>query len=80
MPNITLSIPAEVQKDMQKYPEIRWSEVARQAIVKKLEDLKRLDELTKNSKLTWKDIKELDHKIKRRLAARYRKISRKMMK
>ena len=75
MPNITLSIPIEVQKHMRKYPEIRWSEVARQAIIRKLEDLNRLDELTKDSKLTEKDIQELDHKIKKRLASRYRKIA-----
>ena len=76
MPNMTLSVPVEVHKEMHKYPEIRWSEIARQAIVKKLEDLRRLDELAKNSKLTSKDINELDHKTKKRLAARYRKLSR----
>lgn len=77
MPNMTLSVPVEVHKEMHKYPEIRWSEVARQAIVKKLEDLRRLDELTKNSKLSTNDIDELDHRTKKRLAAKYRKLSQK---
>jgi hypothetical protein len=75
MPNITLSIPMDVQKHMRKYPEIRWSEVARQAIIRKLEDLKRLDELTKDSELTEQAVQELDKKIKKRLASRYRKIA-----
>lgn len=73
MPNITLSLPVEVHKLMQEYPEIRWSEVARRAIVEKLDALKRLDELTKDSKLTQKDVDELDHVIKKSLAARYQK-------
>jgi hypothetical protein len=74
MPNITLSLPSDIHKMMQEYPEIRWSEVARRAIVEKLEALQRLDELTKDSKLTQKDVDELDHIIKKSLAARYRKI------
>ncbi len=74
LPNITLSLPVEVHKLMQEYPEIRWSEVARRAIVEKLEALHRLDELTKDSKLTQKDVDELDHIIKKSLAARYRKL------
>jgi hypothetical protein len=74
MPNITLSLPVEVHRMMQEYPEIRWSEVARRAIIEKLEALKQMDELTKGSKLSPKDVDELDHIIKKSLAARYRKL------
>jgi hypothetical protein len=77
MPNITLSIPAEVHRMMRKYPEIRWSEVARRAIISKLEDLKRLDELTSDSRLEDKDVGELDHLVKRKLAGRYRRLAKK---
>lgn len=77
MPNITLSIPAEVHRMMRKYPEIRWSEVARRAIISKLEDLGRLDELTKGSRLEEKDVDELDHLIKKKLANRYRRLAKK---
>jgi len=41
MPNITLSIPEDVYKRMKKYGEVKWSEVARKAIV---EYLRRLEE------------------------------------
>jgi hypothetical protein len=78
MPNLTLSIPADVQEDMHKYPEIRWSEVARQAIIRKLEDLKRLDELNRDSKLTLKDVGELDHLVKKSAAAKLRKMAKGM--
>ena len=35
MAHITLSIPDEVYEEMKKHPEIKWSEVARQSIIKK---------------------------------------------
>ncbi|ASJ12826.1 hypothetical protein [Thermococcus thioreducens] len=36
MPNITLSIPPDIYRRMRKHPEIKWSEVARKAIVEYL--------------------------------------------
>jgi hypothetical protein len=73
MPNLTLSIPASVHEDMRKYPEIRWSEVARQAIIRKVEDLKRLDELASKSKLTEKCVEVLDRMVKKSAATKIRK-------
>ncbi|MBS3171164.1 hypothetical protein J4449_00980 [Candidatus Woesearchaeota archaeon] len=35
MAHITLSIPDAVYEQMKKHPEIKWSEVARQSIIKK---------------------------------------------
>ncbi|MFP4402427.1 MAG: hypothetical protein ACLFPL_04305 [Candidatus Nanoarchaeia archaeon] len=43
MANITLSIPNETQSKMKQFSEIRWSEIARQAIHKKIEDLEKLN-------------------------------------
>jgi hypothetical protein len=43
---------------------------------KKLEDLQRLDDLTAASKLGKKDVAELDHLVKKSLAARTRKNSK----
>jgi len=77
MPNMTLSIPADIHRIMRKYSEIRWSEVARRAIIEKLRDLERMDELTKDSKLKEEDIDGLDHIIKKSLAAKYRRLYRK---
>ncbi|WP_457753365.1 hypothetical protein [Thermococcus sp.] len=39
MPNITLSIPPEIYEKMKKHKEVRWSEVARKAIIEYLEKL-----------------------------------------
>ncbi len=68
MTNITLSIPDELKKKMEKYPEIKWSQVARKAIEEKIRDLELLDELTKNSKLTHKDAEEISKLIKEEIA------------
>jgi hypothetical protein len=39
--NITLSIPDDIYIKMKKYREIRWSEVARQAIIRYIEKLEK---------------------------------------
>ena len=64
MPNLTLSIPDALYEQMKKHPEIRWSEVARQALARKLEDLQRLDALLAESRLTERDVEELSRKVK----------------
>jgi len=42
MANITLSIPENVRFQMDAYSEIRWSEVARNAILAKMVELRKL--------------------------------------
>lgn len=63
MTNITLKLPDELQKKMQKHSEIRWSEVIRRAIQKKIEDLELLDKLTSKSKLTSQETLEISKNI-----------------
>jgi len=46
MTNVTLSVPPELAKKMKKHPEVRWSEVARQAIADHLEFLDLLNKAT----------------------------------
>ena len=41
MANITLSLPEEVYRRMKRRRDVKWSEVARQAIVDRLERLER---------------------------------------
>lgn len=71
MGNITLSIPDSVQEDMKLFPEIRWSHVARQAIVSRIETLKMADNLAKKSKLTKKDVQEFGRMIKKNANKRF---------
>ncbi len=64
MGNITLSIPDNVQKEMKHFSEIRWSEVARKAIMERVEALKLGERMASKSKLTQADIDEFNRKIK----------------
>lgn len=65
MGNMTLSMPNDVQIQMKHFPEIRWSEVARKAIIEKIEAMELVEKLAEKSKLTQKDVDEFSKKIKR---------------
>lgn len=71
MTNMTLALPEELHKLMQKYKEIRWSEVARQAMWEKAKKLELMDKLLAKSKLTEKDALELGRKIRHGIAKRH---------
>ena len=71
MPNMTLSIPEEIHSVIKKHNEIRWSEIARRAITQEAMKLKLMDKIASKSKLTIKDIKEIDEKIKEGVFKRY---------
>jgi hypothetical protein len=64
MPNMTLSIPEETHKLLKKHSEIRWSEVARRALIEKAESLEIMDKIASKSKLTPEIIQEIDKKLK----------------
>lgn len=64
MGNITLSVPESVHKEMKHFSEIKWSDVARRAIIERVETLKMAEKLASKSKLTEKDIKIFSKKIK----------------
>ena len=64
MGNMTLAIPNDVQDEMKHFSEVRWSEVARKAIVEKIETLKLAETLSGKSKLTQKDVDEFNKKVK----------------
>jgi hypothetical protein len=74
MVSLTLAVPDDLKKEMDRYPELNWSAVARKAIEEKVALLKRLNELTANSKLTEKDALELGDMVNRKVAERYRKM------
>jgi len=47
MANITLSVPQNLRIEMDKHSDIRWSEVARNAILEKIIHLRKLEILRK---------------------------------
>jgi hypothetical protein len=70
---MTLSIPKELKDQMEQFPEINWSEVARIAIREKITDLNLLKEFTSKSELTEEDALELGRKVNKALSKRYRR-------
>ncbi len=63
MANITLAIPDELHHKIKTHSEIRWSEVVRCILQKKVEQFELLEKLTCKSKLTEEDAREISSKI-----------------
>ena len=68
---MTLAIPDKLKSEMAEFPQMNWSEVARQGIAQMVEDLKLFKEIQAKSKLTEKDALELGRKVNEGLARRY---------
>ncbi len=56
--NMTVTIDDAFWKEMKKHSEIRWSAVMKEAARRKLEALKALEQLARNSKLSEEEIEE----------------------
>ena len=74
MPNLSMSVPKELKSKMDNFPEINWSEVARQSFNKKLEDLEFLKKFKEKSKLTEEDALRLGREVSKSLSNRLRKL------
>ena len=71
MVTMTLSVPKELKKQMELFPEINWSEVARQAFKQKIEDMDFLRKFKAKSTLTEKEALTLGKELNKKLAKRY---------
>jgi len=72
MVNVTLTVPIDLKKKMDEFPEINWSEIARQAINQRIQELALLRSITAKSKLTEKNLEEIGKKIKMAIAEKHR--------
>ncbi len=71
MTNMTLAVPEDLHEIMKKHNEIKWSEIARQALWSHAKKLELMDKLLANSKLTEEDAERIGHKIKEGIARRH---------
>lgn len=71
MVNITFAVSEQLHEKMQRFPEVKWSEVARRAIEKKAEDLEFLNKIAEKSKLTKEDVEQIGERIKSAAAKRF---------
>ncbi len=67
MPNLTLTLDEETARWVRAHPEISWSEVVRQAIQRKVRELRAVDAAFAGSELDEGDIERLTHEAKQRL-------------
>lgn len=73
MVTVTLSVPIELKKRMEQFPEINWSEVARQAFIEKIEDLLFLEEFKSKSSMTTKEALAEGSEVDRLLSKKYKR-------
>ena len=73
MVTMTLAVPNELRNKMETFPEINWSEVARQAFNQKVADLEFLRKFKSKSKFTEADAMKFGAEISRKLAKRYKR-------
>ena len=73
MVNITLSVPEELKQEMDKFPEMNWSEIARAAIKQRVIMLNKFREFTKDSALTEEDALRLGRLVNKEVAKKYRR-------
>lgn len=74
MVSVTLSVPKELKTEMDKFSDMNWSAVAREAIKNKIILLKKFKEFTKESTMTEKDALILGRKVNKAVAEKYKKL------
>ena len=76
MTTLTLAVPDEMKKKMDSFPEMNWSEVARQAFMQKIEDMEFLRKFKEKSKLTESDAMRLGKKVSKSVSDKLRKMAK----
>ena len=76
MVTMTLAVPPELKHRMDAFPEMNWSEVARQSFVQRVQDLEFMKKFVSKSTLTEEDAlrlgKEVSKAVSKRLLAKGR--------
>ena len=76
MTTLTLAVPEEIKKKMDSFPEMNWSEVARQAFMQKIEDMEFLRKFKEKSKLTEADALRLGKEVNKGVNNKLRNLAR----
>ncbi len=73
MTTMTLAVADEMKQKMNTFPEINWSEVARQAFSQKLDDLDFLQKFKEKSKFTNADALRLGAEVSKAVSEKLRR-------
>ncbi len=71
MTNMTLAVPEDLFKIIEKHKEIKWSEVARQAMWDKARKIELMDRILSKSNITEKDALAIGKKINEGIAKKH---------
>lgn len=63
MPNITITVPADLKERMNRHTDINWSAVARKAIEHKVSILSAMDVMLADSELTEQDAEIIKKRV-----------------
>ncbi len=75
MTTLTLAVPDEMKKKMDTFPEMNWSEVARQAFMQKIEDMEFMRKFKEKSKLSETDALRLGKEVSKEVSNKLRKMT-----
>ena len=70
---MTFSIQDKLYKKMKQHPEIKWSQIARNALIKYLEELELANQIISKSKLTIEDVEAMGDEIKKKAWEKHKK-------
>jgi hypothetical protein len=70
MTTMTLAVENEIKQKMSSFPEINWSEVARQAFKQKINDLELFRKFKSNSTFTEEDALRLGNEVNKTISKR----------
>jgi len=76
MVTMTLAVPEELKHRMDTFPEMNWSEVARQAFAQRIKDLEFLKKFKQKSTLTEADAMRLGKKVSHAVSKRLLEMAR----
>ncbi len=74
MTTMTLAVPPELKSKMDRFPEMNWSEIARQAFMQRIKDMEFLREFKSKSTMTEEDALRMGKEVSKALSNRLRKL------
>lgn len=72
---LSVPLPVEVRAEMDAHKEIKWVEVARQAIIRQLEVLEKMDELLSKSDFSEQDALSHGKAVNKKVWARHKRVA-----
>lgn len=70
---LSVPLPEELKEEMSRHAEIKWVEVARQALWEKVKALEKLDQIMAKSKLSEEDVEKHSKMAKKKVWKKHRK-------